>query len=66
MKIIKEGKLPEDNEDNEYDGTCHNCSTIIKFKQHEAKINYDQRDGDFLSIRCPLCNKYINVNRKCK
>lgn len=58
MKIIKKGKLPEERE---YMSTCRHCKTFFSFLKNEATYNYDQRDGDFLSIDCPLCkNKVIH------
>jgi len=54
MRIIKEGQKPEDKL---YTLTCRKCKCEFEFKQIEAKINYDQRDGNFLSIRCPCCNE---------
>lgn len=56
MRIIKQGQKPEDIL---HTLICHKCKCEFEFKQIEAKMNYDQRDGNFLSIRCPCCNEYL-------
>ena len=57
MEILKRGKKPEDKE---YEATCQRCKTEIRFKQEEARITYDQRDGDFVTVECPVCNHPIH------
>lgn len=42
-----------------HDITCRFCKSELRFKEHEAKIHYDQRDGDYLSITCPVCQNTI-------
>lgn len=56
MKVIKRGELPETKV---YGGKCQRCSTEVEFVRGEAKYNSDQRDGDFLSIACPVCTGLI-------
>lgn len=52
MKIIRRGQKPEQRT---HQHTCRECSTVFEFEQHEAKLVFDQRDGDFLQIKCPVC-----------
>lgn len=52
MKIIQRGVIPEERE---YQAACTICKTIFEFKRTEATYNTDERDGDYLSICCPLC-----------
>jgi RNase P subunit RPR2 len=52
MKIIKEGLIPEEVV---YRTTCTKCDTEFEFSEKEAKVTSDQRDGDYVSIPCPLC-----------
>lgn len=52
MRIIEQGRLPESQT---YEVTCRHCRTRFEFARGEAKHNHDQRDGDYLSIACPLC-----------
>ncbi len=60
MKILKEGKRPEEKV---YRHTCTNCKTLFEFLAKEGKTIYDQRDGNFITINCPLCIKecYIDL-----
>lgn len=59
MKIIKKGTPPSDKV---YEGTCRSCKTVVEFKQSEGKVTHDQRDGNFVSVRCPVCNSLIHVS----
>lgn len=60
MKIIKTGRIPEEIE---YVKKCHNCGTEFSFKLREAKLDFDQRDGDYYSIECPLCSKSVTFTK---
>lgn len=51
MKILQKGVLPSKQI---YRATCRHCGTQIEFHFEEAEFISDQRDGDFLSIPCPL------------
>lgn len=51
MKILQEGKLPGNRA---YRSQCRNCGTKFEFTALEATLVPDQRDGDYLEIRCPL------------
>lgn len=46
-----------------YEATCNRCSTKFSFERYEANYVCDPRDGDFLSIRCPLaaCGNAVTV-----
>ena len=59
MEIIHRG-TPEP--DRLYDLKC-SCGTVAKFKRREARFISDQRDGDCLLVRCPICGKenYVDV-----
>ena len=59
MKIIKKGKLPEKRV---YRAHCPHCKTIFSFEKHEAKLEGDQRDGDFLRVKCPLCKNDVCIS----
>lgn len=61
MEIVSKGKLPQERE---YQTKCRICETVFKFKQGEGKITRDQRDGDFITVNCPLCNNSCHVNLK--
>jgi predicted RNA-binding Zn-ribbon protein involved in translation (DUF1610 family) len=51
MEIIKRGEIPV----HTYDVTCRHCKTEFRFQKDEAVYHCDPRDGDYLSIRCPVC-----------
>lgn len=59
MKILKEGRLPEEKV---YVHTCTNCKTLFEFWAKEGKITYDQRDRDLISVNCPFCDQTCNMN----
>jgi hypothetical protein len=59
MKIIKRGVIPECRVYHLY---CTNCDTEFEFEQHEAKLTRDQRDGDFLTIQCPVCFREAHID----
>ncbi len=56
MRIMKHGTAPGDNK---HRATCRNCGTKIEFMQSEAAYVADQRDGDYLRIKCPVCPRDI-------
>lgn len=58
MRIIKQGNLPEDRP---YQTVCRNCNTEFEFLQKEAELVFDQRDGNFLKIKCPVCSNKCAV-----
>ena len=58
MKIISKGTIPKDRV---YRVSCDSCSSKIEFIQGEGKIVYDQRDGNYISINCPVCTALITV-----
>ena len=61
MKIIQKG-IPPIKKGHEV--TCRNCGCVFSFLQEEAKTVYDQRDGDYLSIKCPQsgCETIVTKN----
>lgn len=59
MRIIKEGKIPEEQE---IKATCRYCGTQFAFYRKEATYISDQRDGDYLDIQCPLCKKSVTAS----
>jgi len=59
MEIIKRGIKPSEKQ---YEATCRNCDTQIRFFAAEAVRKSDQRDGDYLSIACPVCDRDIYLS----
>lgn len=56
MRIIQEGKIP-DNIEQEL--SCKRCNTI--FTVTNSDIQSDFRDGDY--VICPTCHAFINTSR---
>jgi DNA-directed RNA polymerase subunit RPC12/RpoP len=61
MEIISMGKDPQKVK---YVGTCRTCGTRVKFERREAEYHSDQRDGDYLSVKCPECQSEIYASVK--
>ena len=59
MEILFRGTPPSARE---HTGTCSCCKTQVKFKQAEGKVTYDQRDGNYVAITCPVCGHPIMVS----
>lgn len=58
MRITKEGILPEEQV---HAGKCKVCGTEFEFLSREGKHKYDQRDGEWIEIDCPLCTRLVFV-----
>jgi len=56
--ITKQGTPPSKRP---YNGTCGYCKTQYKCLQEDGDVIFDQRDGDFLRIKCPSCGKPANA-----
>ena len=52
MEILVRGTKPSDIP---YIVTCYTCKTKFKFMECEGEISYDQRDGNFVKVFCPVC-----------
>lgn len=61
MKVIKRGRLPEE-EWVGAKGTCNHCHTMIEVENaFEVTTAYSQRDGDYSYVVCPVCKRNIYV-----
>lgn len=58
MKVLKQGLKPTERW---YKGTCYSCGTEVEFQRKEAELVSDQRDGDYVKVKCPTCNGSITV-----
>jgi len=61
MKVIHKGILPEEIV---LRANCTNCHSIFEFTRKEAKIQYDQRDGEWGQVDCPVCKKKVTFDPK--
>lgn len=58
MKILKPGRIEV-----EHRGQCGTCKCKVQFEHREGEVMSDQRDGDYIRVKCPTrkCPDYINV-----
>lgn len=56
MQVLKRGQIPGERV---HRATCSHCKSELEFKQSEGKVTYDQRDGDYVSVTCPVCNSLV-------
>ncbi len=61
MDIIKRGQIPSETK---AEWTCKTCKSEIRSKKSEGTLYHDQRDGDYVKCRCPVCARenYIASN----
>lgn len=59
MRIIKRGIPPQERL---FAATCRSCHTEIEFKKSEGKVTASQRDGDFITVVCPVCGRSVHAN----
>ena len=52
MRIIKQGKIPEEVE---VKFTCLRCSTVLMAKVDECRKESSFRNESFLIVNCPVC-----------
>jgi RNase P subunit RPR2 len=60
VEVLQRGQKPSERT---YTATCRTCNSQLRFKASEAKVTFDQRDGDFVSVECPVCSETVNVNK---
>lgn len=43
--------------------TCRGCDSILRFKtdSNDVRLVYDQRDGDYFQLKCPVCGDDVKV-----
>ena len=58
MKIIKKGVIPSD----AYKMECRYCKAVFEFTKSETNVVFDQRDGNFMKLKCPCCSKDLTCN----
>lgn len=59
MEILKRGTPPPERV---YEAVCRVCETEFRFQRSEGKVEYDQRDGNFIQICCPVCGQPVALN----
>jgi RNase P subunit RPR2 len=59
IEVIERGELPEDRP---YEATCNRCRSKLRFLRGDAQFTADQRDGDFLTVKCPVCGESVHTS----
>lgn len=59
IEILQRGTPPSERK---MAGTCMKCSTRIKCSCADAKYEYDQRDGIYYTVTCPVCSHVMYVD----
>ncbi len=58
VEVVIKGDGPEERM---YRATCRHCQSLLQFTRSEATFTSDQRDGDYVSVICPVCSSSVNV-----
>lgn len=61
IEILTRGLPPMEEK---YKASCNKCRTTISFLRRDANHQSDQRDGDYLWVRCPVCQATITHHLK--
>jgi ribosomal protein S27E len=56
VEVVERGELPGSVV---YEVQCRNCHSKLRFKRSEAAYVSDQRDGDYLTVQCPVCSSTV-------
>ena len=57
MEILHRGTPPGEKK---YEATCNCCKTVVRFAQSEGEVTHSQRDGSFVTVKCPVCHGQIH------
>jgi len=57
MKILSFGNIQVDSQP--FALTCNACKTVIETCIGEMTKQWDQRDGNYYEIKCPVCDRMI-------
>jgi len=56
VEVIERGTPPEEVN---YEVQCQKCISKLKFKRSDAGYVSDQRDGNYLTVECPVCRNLV-------
>jgi len=45
--------------DRVYENTCSRCKSRLRYRRSDARLVFDQRDGDSAVINCPVCSNEV-------
>lgn len=58
IEVINRGHLPENDQ---FEAKCNHCKSDLRFLRSDARFTSDQRDGDFVTVDCPVCSHAVHV-----
>jgi len=58
VQVIRRGVIPGARL---HDATCRNCDSALRFPESAARRVFDQRDGDYFEVPCPVCGNQVTV-----
>ena len=61
VEIIHRGEKPSQRK---YVGRCRVCHTTIRCIGADITVHTDQRDGDYRTVPCPVCQEAIYVREE--
>ncbi len=44
-----------------FDATCVRCKSELQFQRRDGEVTSDQRDGDFVTVKCPVCGTPVHA-----
>lgn len=57
IEILERGTPPGEKS---YEATCAGCQSKLKFLRGDGMLTNDWRDGDYLTVICPVCNSPVH------
>lgn len=58
IEVIRRGHLPENDQ---FEAECCKCKSQLRFLRSDARHTSDQRDGDFVTVTCPVCQGPVHA-----
>lgn len=43
---------------------CSGCDSKLKVSKGDGKLTFDQRDGDYVTVSCPVCQKSMTIDAR--
>jgi predicted RNA-binding Zn-ribbon protein involved in translation (DUF1610 family) len=61
MEVLREGKTVEKKK---AEFECGNCKSLLRAAFDEGTLHQDQRDGDYVLFKCPVCSGRIYIDAR--
>jgi RNase P subunit RPR2 len=56
VEVVRRGQVPSERI---HEVTCRNCNSDLRFRESVAHRVFDQRDGDYFEVPCPVCGATV-------